>query len=110
MSSGTAPTSRPAPRPRSVKELLQRGVPAVSAVTEQRERTRDWEEWLAAHVPPSLGARVTGLTERADTLVVFVESAAWCARLRFALLELEAAARELRPRLKGIEVRVLPRA
>ena len=84
--------------------------PAVTAVTLERERTALWQDWLAAHVPAALAARVTGLTEREDTLVVFAESAAWCARLRFALQELEAAARELRPQLKAIEVRVLPRA
>ena len=108
--SATAPTSGGAPRPRSVKELLQRRVPLVTAVTDQAARVRFWEGWLAARVAPELAARMSGVAEREDALVVFAESAAWCARLRFALTELEAAVREVRPQLAAVEVRVLPRS
>ena len=84
-------------------------MPLVTAVTDQAERMRFWQAWLAARVPVELTARMTGLTEREDALVVFAESAAWCARLRFALKELEGEVREVRPQLATVEVRVLPR-
>ena len=54
--------------------------------------------------------KISAVTEREGTVVVFVESAAWCARLRYALLELETQARAAAPGFAGIEVRVLPRS
>jgi hypothetical protein len=41
--------------------------------------------------------------------VIFAESAPWSARLRYAVLELEAAIRAADPELTDIAVRVLPR-
>jgi hypothetical protein len=94
----------------SVKELLSRYAPALTRVTEKAEKQAFWSTWLAGHLPPELHRRISGITEREGTVVVFAESAAWSARLRYALLELEDSARAAVPGLIALEVRVLPRS
>jgi len=44
-----------------------------------------------------------------DTLVVFAESSAWSARLRYAVVEIEAQIRAAHPGITEITVRVLPK-
>jgi hypothetical protein len=106
MSSRTSPVSR---KPDSVKELLARRVPGLSRVTDQAERQHFWSNWLSERLPEVLRPRISGITERDATLVIFAETAAWSARLRYAVVELEDAMRAADPRLANIEVRVLPR-
>jgi hypothetical protein len=98
------------PAAHSVKELLARRVPTLTRVTAQASRQNFWNGWLSAHLAPELRPRISGVTERDGTLVIFAETAAWSARLRFALLELEQAIRAADPALTDIEVRVLPRS
>jgi hypothetical protein len=94
----------------SVKELLARRVPALTRVTAQASRQNFWNGWLATHLPPQIRPKVSGVTERDGTLVIFAETAAWSARLRYAILELEGEIRAADPALTDIEVRVLPRS
>ena len=107
MRSRTGLISAPA---HSVKELLARRVPALTRVTAQAARQNFWNCWLSTHLPPPLHARVSGVTERAGMLVIFAETAAWAARLRYAVLELEREIRAAAPAVTAIEVRVLPRS
>ena len=51
----------------------------------------------------------TYLGERDGTLVIFAETAAWSARLRYAILELQREIHAADPAVTAIEVRVLPR-
>jgi len=105
--------SRTSPAPQrtdSVKALLARATPALRRVTAQAARQSFWGEWLAAHLPAALNAQVSGVAERDGTLVVFAASAAWSARLRYALSELEGEVRAAAPELADIRVRVLPRS
>ena len=102
--------SRSAASVHSVKDLLSRFAPALTRVTEKAEKQDFWSGWLASQLPAELSSRISGVTEREGTVVVFAESAAWSARLRFALLELEPAARAAAPGFAGLEVRVLPRS
>jgi hypothetical protein len=60
-------------------------------------------------LPPEIRPKVSGVTERDGTLVVFAETAAWSARLRYVILELEREIRAADPAITAIEVRVLPR-
>jgi hypothetical protein len=94
----------------SVKELLARRVPTLTRVTAQASRQNFWNCWLSTHLPPELRTRVSGVAERDGSLVIFAETAAWSARLRYAILELERPIRAADPALIDIEVRVLPRA
>jgi len=86
-----------------------RAPPALKRLTEQAGRQGFWRDWLSAHLPPGLNAQVSGVAERDGTLVIFAASAAWSARLRYSVLELEADIRAVAPQLGAIRVRVLPR-
>jgi hypothetical protein len=93
----------------SVKELLARRVPTLTRVTAQASRQNFWNCWLSTHLPPEIRTRISGVTERDGRLVIFAETAAWSARLRYAILELEREIRVADPALTDIAVRVLPR-
>ena len=97
------------PRLHSVKDLLGRQLPALARLEEKAVVQQEHGAWLALHLAPEMHARVSGVNERDGTLVVFAESAAWSARLRFALLELQAALPDALPAVTAIDVRVLPR-
>lgn len=93
----------------SVKDLLVRAVPVLSRAADHSARQAFWRPWLEAHLPAELPCRITGITERDGILVVFADSPAWSARLRYALQELHAQIQEAQPEIKEISVRVLPR-
>ena len=103
--------ARPAgARTYSVKELLSRSAQALTRVTDQAARAGFWEGWLCRHLPADLAEHVSGVVEREGQLVIFADSAAWCARLRYALQELEPQIRAASTDLSAIRVRVRPRA
>jgi hypothetical protein len=97
------------PPAHSVKELLARPVPIMKRVTDQAARQSFWNGWLGGHISQELRTRISGIVERDGKLVIFAESAAWSARLRYAILELERDIRAAEPALIDIDVRVLPR-
>jgi len=105
MSSRTGPKSV---RVHSVKDLLSRALPSLKGVTEQAERQSFWNQWLSVHLSAEVRARVSGVAEQDGQLVIFASSAAWSARLRYALGELEGAIREADPQVQRVAVRVLP--
>jgi hypothetical protein len=95
----------------SVKALLSRSSQsALSDVARHRQSQKDWNLWLRSKLPAALAARVTGVTERAENLVIFAESSAWSARLRYAIAELEEEIRRANPAIKVVDVRVMPKA
>lgn len=95
--------------PHSVKDLLARSVPVLAQAADRSAAQAFWRPWLEAHLPPELPARISAITERDGTLVVFAESPAWSARLRYALQELRGQIREAQPDIKDVTVRVMPR-
>jgi hypothetical protein len=96
-------------RPRSVKDLLEGRFSGLARLTGEAEQQGEWSAWLESRLPSEIGPRISGIHERDGVLVVFAESAAWSARLRFALQDLEPALRHEHPRITGTRVRVLPR-
>jgi hypothetical protein len=102
--------SKPFRKPDSVKDVLARLTPTLTRVSNQASRQEHWKTWLAAHLPPDLTTRLSGVVEREGTLVIFAESAVWSARLRYAILELEAQIKAGQPGIQQISVRVLPKA
>jgi len=78
-------------------------------VTAQAARASFWSEWLSQHLPVELRGRLSGVVERDGTLVIFAESAAWSARLRYAVQELEPEIHAAAAGLSAIAVRVRPR-
>jgi hypothetical protein len=95
-------------RAHSVKDLLARAVPVLSKAAGQSARQAFWRNWLQARLPTDLPPRITGITERDGNLIVFGESPAWSARLRYALQELGVEIREAQPDIREVTVRVLP--
>jgi len=81
----------------------------LSKAADQTARQAFWRPWLEARLPPGLASRITGITERDGNLVVFADSSAWSARLRYALQELGAQIREAQADINEVTVRVLPR-
>ncbi|HEU4624264.1 MAG TPA: DciA family protein [Steroidobacteraceae bacterium] len=94
----------------SVKALLSRSShSALGRVAEQRQSQSNWRTFLSSKLPAALATRVTGAVENAENLVIFAESAAWSARLRYAIAELDADIRRANPAIRSVSVRVLPR-
>jgi hypothetical protein len=78
-------------------------------VTTQAARASFWNAWLSARLPAEVRARVSGVVEREGTLVIFAESAAWSARLRYAVQELEPEILAAARGLTAVQIRVRPR-
>ena len=95
----------------SVKALLEglAGL-AVTRISDQVARQRQWRSWLESRLPAPAFSHVSGLIERADTLVVLTESAGWSARIRYAVAEIEGELRREHPRIRQVLVKVMPRA
>jgi len=93
----------------SVKALLTKLTPNLKRVTDQTQRQAFWRRWLDTHLPAEIATKLTGVVERDRTLVIFAESPAWSARLRYAVQEIEAQVRACEPGITEVSVRVLPR-
>jgi hypothetical protein len=102
--------SKPFRKPHSVKEVLNRASPALTRLQEQADRQSYWKQWLAQQLPAELTTRLSGVVERDDTLVIFTESAAWSARLRYFLPELQERVKQAQPTIQHISMRVRPKS
>lgn len=106
------------PIPHSVKQLLtdgpalrqlRRRLPGPQAPSHQE----DWTKWLRERLPSELAAHLRTVVRRplpaprAAQLVLFADSATWCARLRYALGALESDIRTRDAAIGPIQVRVL---
>ena len=92
----------------SVKDLLARTAAVLTRLTDQAARQAFWRSWLEAHLPGEIVQRLSGVVQRQGTLVIFAESSAWSARLRYAIQEIEPQIRACVPEIAQITVRVLP--
>lgn len=102
--------SKPFRKPHSVKEVLGHASPTLTRLNAQADRQSFWKQWLAKQLPAELTPRLSGVVERDDTLVIFTESAAWSARLRYLMQELEALVKQAQPTIKQISIRVMPKS
>jgi hypothetical protein len=94
----------------SVKALLGNTSQSVfGRLNEQARAHERVRKWLEIQLPQDLVARLSGVVERQDTLVIFTESAAWSARVRYAVAEIEPALRHEFPHISVVTVRVMPR-
>jgi hypothetical protein len=95
----------------SVKTFLEaRIAPALARVSQQAARQKEWRKWLEKHLGAVEFARISGVVERGDTLVVFTESAAWSARVRYAIAEIEPLIKNEERAIRRVEIRVMPRS
>ena len=83
--------------------------PGLKRVTDQSERQDFWRRWLDTHLPLEIREKLTGVVERDGLLIIFAESPAWSARLRYAVQEIEAQILAAKPGITSVNVRVLPR-
>lgn len=95
--------------PRSVADLLARGPAVLSQISDQSSKQAFWQSWLSEHLPDPLATHVTGTVERDGALTFFAESAAWAARLRYALRELEPQIKATDESITTVIARVMPR-
>ena len=65
---------------------------------------------LRETLEPALCEHITGTGFEAGTLTVYVETAAWSARLRYALAERLPTLRELDGSVVSVSVRLRPKA
>jgi hypothetical protein len=93
----------------SVKDLLAKFTPGLKRVTEQVHQQDFWRTWLQAHLTAEICGKLTGVVERDGTLVIFAESPAWAARLRFFVQEITPQILGAKPGITEVSVRVLPR-
>ncbi len=94
----------------SVKDLLKSPGFTLTRVSDQASRQQFWDHWLQHQLGGELYGRISGISEQEGKLTIFAESAAWSARLRFAVAELEGQIREVAGKVHSVSVRVLPRA
>jgi hypothetical protein len=102
---GQAPRAR---RIHSVKDLLGKGR-VLNDILRRSGRQQDLQKWLESQLPEGLRACLTGVVEKDGNLVVFTQSSAWCARVRYALADMDTQLRTVRPQLGAVVVRVMPR-
>ena len=95
----------------SVKALLGSASHSpFKRLSEQAQRHARLRKWLEMQLPQDLVARLSGVVERQDTLVVFTESAVWSARVKYAVAEIEPILRREFPNISVVSVRVMPRS
>jgi hypothetical protein len=96
--------------PVSVNSLLSRvSQSALGRVATQRQAQADWRSWLKNRLSSDIEAHITGVSENGEALTVFADSAAWSARLRFAMAEFEPDIRQQNAAIRKVIVKVLPR-
>jgi len=103
--------TRAASTPRSIAELLARS--RTPGLKGRAPQPFDWVDFLRQALKDELGPEVAPRISSAElrqggVLVVFADSAAWCARLRFTLADAAPALVARKPEILRIEVRTAP--
>jgi hypothetical protein len=91
----------------TVNELLDRQ-PALRSLAAARARQGDWLQWLRQVLAPELASHVTLAVAKNDELTLYVASAAWSNRLRYAVGALHNPLQARDATLSKIRVRVMP--
>src|SRR5262245_11898402 len=98
-------------KPRSVADLIQSGTPRLSGLLNRAKAASSLRDEVQSLLPERLRPHLSHASERQGELTLFVDSAAFCARLRFEIPRLIglASAALGRP-IQRIRVRVRPRS
>jgi hypothetical protein len=98
-------------KPRSVADLVQSGTPRLASLAQRAKAAAVLRDEVQMLLPGRLQPHLTHASERQGELTLWVDSGAFCARLRFEIPRLKAtiAAALGRP-IERIRVRVRPRA
>jgi hypothetical protein len=96
-------------KPRSLSELIQGGAPRLQHLSNRARTALALKESVRAALPGGLANHVTAAALRQQELTVWVDSAAFCARLRFEIPHVrDALSRETGAPIERIRVRVGP--
>ena len=110
---GKRPTSRKADfavraRPQTVSRIMQdRGW--IRDLQHIRDQQQQWLDWLKAALPEELRGALINVIQSGAELTVLAASAAWSARLRYALDEFDGKIKQRAPEIERIKVKVAPR-
>jgi len=77
-------------------------------VTHKLSAQQSWTAWLRESLPPELAQHIVHAVPRQGELVVFTDTPAWCARLRYAVAAIEESIRLRDSSLLRTYVRVQP--
>jgi hypothetical protein len=97
-------------KPINVKDLIQKAPLLKKEAAQFFDAERQWRDFLGARLPDDLAARIAAVGSHPPQLTIYAESAAWSARLKYALAELEAAIRIQDPAIQSVVVKVKPAA
>jgi hypothetical protein len=97
-------------KPINVKDLIQKAPLLKKEAAQFFDVERQWRDFLGARLPDDLAARIAAVGSHPPQLTIYAESAAWSARLKYALAELEAAIRIQDPAIHSVVVKVKPAA
>jgi len=96
-------------KPRSLSELIQGGTPRLQHLSNRAKTALALKEHIRATLPEALAKHVTAAALRQRELTLWVDSAAFCARLRFEIPRVrDALSREIGVPIDRIRVRVQP--
>ncbi len=96
--------------PFNVKDLLAKAGITTKGIASFNAEQKRWNSALQAVLTPDLLSKVSGTGFERGMLTVYIESAVWAARLRFALAESLPRLQQSAPDLKGTRLRLRPRA
>jgi hypothetical protein len=96
--------------PKQIKQLLSRNKILSTAVSRQLTTQNRFDAFFAERLEPALGQAVSHYVEQGGKLTVFVASAGWSARMRFALAELWPELQREWPQLNAWAVKIQPAA
>lgn len=100
----------PRQAPKQINQLLSRNKVLGAAIARQSTTQTSFETFFSGRLEPALSRQVSHYVEQAGKLTVFVSSAAWSARMRFALAELWPQLLLEQPQLTSWAVRIQPAA
>src|SRR6185436_15606250 len=99
---------RPGSAPRKVGDLISARLPTLAERAKKGPETSEWQVAVMEALGPELANKVNRVSLDGGRITVVVESAAWAARVRFALGEAERRLRDAIKDLTTIRVEVKP--
>jgi hypothetical protein len=73
-----------------------------------RSSQQAWLDWARQALPEDLAGALVNIVQQGPELTVLTVSAAWCARVRYAMAALEPQLRAHAPDIVKVRVRVAP--
>lgn len=94
--------------PKAIGDLISTRLPTLAKRALSTPETSKWQVAVLAALGPELANKVNRCTLETGRVTVVADSAAWAARMRFALADLEPTLRPLVPGFREVIVRVRP--